>query len=66
LSHPGGSLQALGTQAAPRRLELKGGSLHLEGSPVVVEFSRRGFQIGCTFVTYEAFDKLIQMEANAK
>lgn len=43
---------------ATNRLELKDGMLRLNGVSVLPKFGRRGVQIGCHFVTYEALDRI--------
>lgn len=43
-----------------RRLEIKNGVLYLHNAPLQLSFGRRGVQVGCTFVTYEALDRIYE------
>jgi hypothetical protein len=44
----------------PSDLHVKDGKLWLHGRALVPKYGRRGIQIGCTFVTYEALDYIYE------
>lgn len=46
---------------ARNKIEIgKDDQLWLNGAMLLLKFGRRGVQIGCTFVTYGALDKIYQ------
>ena len=53
-------MYAAPSRPVSNRLEVKDGKLHLHGSPIELRYGRRGVQIGCHFVTYDALDRIYE------